>query len=131
MDGSQGEGIVAGHSRPIGGRELAAWLFMRISGLLLIFLAIGHLIIMHIINNVATIDYTFVVWRFTTAFWRTYDGLMLSLALLHGVNGMRTLFEDIIRSTRTRQIVLTSLYGVSIIFWILGMIVLITFHPHI
>ena len=38
--------------KPSGGFELAAWFFMRISGLILVFLALGHLFITHILNNV-------------------------------------------------------------------------------
>ena len=40
------------HLKPAGGFELAAWYFMRISGLVLVFLALGHLFITHILNNV-------------------------------------------------------------------------------
>ena len=42
------------HLKPSGGFELAAWYFMRISGLVLVLLALGHLFITHILNNVET-----------------------------------------------------------------------------
>ena len=47
------------------GEPVAAlfWLFMRISGLVLVVLAIGHLIIMHLINSVEIIDYHWVAMR--------------------------------------------------------------------
>ena len=48
------------HERPSGGVELVAWLFMRFSGVLLLFLALGHLFIMHVINSIHEIDYDFV-----------------------------------------------------------------------
>ena len=51
--------------KPGGGYELFMWYFMRISGLLLVFLAVGHLFIMHILNNVETINYAFVASRWT------------------------------------------------------------------
>ena len=41
------------------------WYFMRISGLVLVFLAVGHLFIMHIVNNVESINYAFVASRWT------------------------------------------------------------------
>ena len=75
----------AARARPESGVELYAWLFMRVSGLALLFLALGHLLIMHVIHNVETIDYQFVAHRFMTPFWRTYDLVMLWLALLHGL----------------------------------------------
>ena len=51
--------------KPGGGYELFMWYFMRISGLALVFLALGHLFIMHILNNVETINYAFVANRWT------------------------------------------------------------------
>ena len=51
------------HLKPAGGFELAAWFFMRISGLVLVFLALGHLFITHILNNVETVNYEFVAGR--------------------------------------------------------------------
>src|SRR3989442_209838 len=43
--------------------ELYAWLFMRISGVLLLLLAVGHLCIMHLFNHIDTINYEFVAGR--------------------------------------------------------------------
>ena len=40
-----------GRPRPTGGLELYAWLFMRVSGIALLLLALGHLAIMHLINS--------------------------------------------------------------------------------
>ena len=37
--------VIGGRERPTGGFELYAWLFMRVSGVLLLFLALGHLAI--------------------------------------------------------------------------------------
>jgi succinate dehydrogenase / fumarate reductase membrane anchor subunit len=41
----------AGRNRPIRGFELWAWLFMRISGIVLLFLAVGHVLIMHVFDT--------------------------------------------------------------------------------
>ena len=49
--------------KPAGGFELQAWYFMRISGLILVLLALGHLFITHILNNVENINYYFVANR--------------------------------------------------------------------
>lgn len=84
----------ASRPRPESGLELYAWVFMRVSGLALVILALGHLLIVHLINNVEIIDYRFVARRYATPFWRTYDLVLLWLALVHGVNGVRTLIGD-------------------------------------
>ncbi len=91
--------------RPSSGFELRAWYLMRISGLLLIFLAVGHLFIMHILNNVETINYAFVASRWaapgTGALWRIWDFSLIVLALGHGFNGLRqVLYEYIARPSR-------------------------------
>jgi succinate dehydrogenase / fumarate reductase membrane anchor subunit len=120
---------VAGRPKPDSGLELYAWLFMRISGVVLLFMALGHLAIMHIINNIEVINYSFVAKRFMTPFWRTYDLVMLWLALIHGANGIRTLMEDYISAPGWRLVSLASLYVVSFIILALGSLVIFTFQP--
>ena len=115
--------------KPDSGLELYAWLFMRISGVVLLFMALGHLCIMHIINNIEVINYAFVAKRFATPFWRTYDVVMLWLAMIHGVNGIRTLVEDYISARGWRLVSLASLYVVGFILLALGSMVIFTFQP--
>ena len=71
---------------------------MRISGLILVFLALGHLFITHILNNVETINYEFVANRWadpkTGVFWRLWDLTMINLAVLHGFNGIRQVLDE-------------------------------------
>jgi len=118
-----------GREKPIGGFELFAWFFMRISGLALIVLAIGHLIIMHVINNVDTIDYNFVARRWATPFWRTYDMVLLCLALIHGLNGLRTVIDDYVHTTRWRMVSLSCLYFFGFVVLVIGVLVIFTFQP--
>jgi succinate dehydrogenase / fumarate reductase membrane anchor subunit len=109
--------------------ELYAWLFMRASGVLLLFLAIGHLFIMHVINSIDNIDYQFVVERWSGTFWRAYDGLMLVLALVHGVNGLRTILEDYLRPGRWRTFWTGVLYALGLIFLLMGILTIVLFKP--
>ena len=99
--------------KPSGGVELWSWLFMRLSGLLLLGLALGHLVIMHLINNVDAIDYTFVARRYAGWVWRGYDLLMLVLAMFHGRNGVRILIDDYVHPPADRRLAidLLSLIG--------------------
>ncbi len=113
---------------PSGGFELYAWFFMRVSGVLLMFLALGHLVIMHLINNVDHIDYAFVAARWATPFWRCYDLLMVILALLHGFNGARVLVDDYLKGGR-RILALSVLYSLALVFLVLGSLVILTFQP--
>jgi succinate dehydrogenase / fumarate reductase membrane anchor subunit len=78
--------------------ELYSWLFMRISGILLLVLAVGHVLIMHVLGGgVERVDFKFVQLRWQSTFWRTWDWMMLSLALIHGVNGWRVVILDYAR----------------------------------
>lgn len=116
--------------RPIGGLEFYGWLFMRVSGLLLIFLVLGHLFIMHFPDGgVYRINFDFVVQRFATPFWRTYDFVMLTLAMLHGTWGMRTVLLDYVHRPNRRLLALTVLYFVSGVILALGALVLFAFYP--
>jgi succinate dehydrogenase / fumarate reductase membrane anchor subunit len=119
----------AGRPKPESGTELYAWLFMRISGVVLLFMALGHLAIMHLINNIEVINYQFVATRYATPFWRTYDLVMLWLALLHGVNGVRTLVDDYVHPSGWRVATVASLYFLGFLLLALGSLVILTFHP--
>ena len=118
-----------GKPRPESGLELYAWIFMRISGLALLFLALGHLLIMHIIHNVDHIDFQFIAARYATPFWRTYDLVMLWFAMIHGVNGVRTVLLDYISPRGWRVVSLTSLFLVGFVLLTLGSLAILTFQP--
>jgi succinate dehydrogenase / fumarate reductase membrane anchor subunit len=109
--------------------ELYSWLFVRVSGVLILFLVFGHVLIMHIVNDVAVVNYAFVAERWATPFWRTYDWLMLTLALSHGVLGMRVLIYDYVYQVGWRVATLATLYSLSFIFLLLGSLVILTFQP--
>ena len=119
----------AGRPKPESGLELYAWMFMRVSGVVLLFLALGHLLIMHIINNVENMDFRFVAQRYATPFWRTYDLVMLWLALVHGTNGLRTILADYIGSRGWRVFSLASLYVLGFVLLALGSLTILTFQP--
>jgi succinate dehydrogenase / fumarate reductase membrane anchor subunit len=109
--------------------ELISWYFFRVSGLLLIFLALFHVIIMHVVNTVDEIDYAFVADRWSSPFWKVYDFLLLALALLHGLNGGRISIDDYVRGPGWRVLAHTTLWVVGFVFMVLGAMALITFDP--
>jgi succinate dehydrogenase / fumarate reductase membrane anchor subunit len=116
-------------TRPAGGLELYAWLFMRVSGLTLIVMVLIHFAIMHVINDIQDINFAFVAKRFATPFWISYDLVMLVLALFHGLNGLRTIIDDYVKSRPWRVIWLSTLYVVGLVFLVVGAVTLVTFRP--
>jgi succinate dehydrogenase / fumarate reductase, membrane anchor subunit len=102
------------HVKPAGGFELQAWYFMRISGLILVFLALGHLFITHILNNVEDINYYFVSSRWadpkTGVLWRLWDLTMINLAVLHGFNGIRQVLDEYVTRPGRRVVAHTMIW---------------------
>ncbi len=115
-----------GSERPAGGMELKLWLFMRSSGILLLGLSLGHFFTMHVFNSIHVIDYDFVVRRYTGILWRGYDLLLLWLAMLHGMNGLRILLDDYV-PLKWRQLSIRLLYVSTIGLVVLGTWVIIFF----
>ena len=111
------------------GFETFSWYYFRISGVILIFLVIAHLIIMHVSNDVACTTYQFVATRYSNVFWRLFDWLLLTFALTHGMNGLRIVIDDYVHKPAAR-LWLLSICGVLLLaFFMLGTITLITFQP--
>jgi succinate dehydrogenase / fumarate reductase membrane anchor subunit len=119
--------MYVGRERPTGGFELFAWFFMRISGVVLILLVLGHLAIMHVIHTVDEIDFDFVAARWGSPFWRTYDLVMLWLALVHGLNGVRTIIDDYVHRKGWRVVALTAVGVVGFVLLAMGTQIILTF----
>jgi succinate dehydrogenase / fumarate reductase membrane anchor subunit len=112
--------------------ELYSWLFMRISGLALIVLVLGHLFIMNILDGgVHRINFAFVAGRWSSPFWQFWDLSMLWLAEIHGTNGLRTVINDYARRDGTRFWLKVLLYASAVLIIALGTFVIFTFDPNI
>ena len=115
-----------------GNFELYSWLFMRASGVLLVFLVLGHLFIMMVTDGgVEKIGFAFVAGRWASPWWQFWDLLQLWLAMLHGTNGMRTVVNDYADTDRTRAILKGLLYTAAVLTVFLGTLVIFTFDPNI
>lgn len=115
-----------------GNFELYSWLFMRLSGLALIVLVLGHLVIMNVLDGgVHRINFAFVAGRWSSPFWQFWDLAMLWLAELHGTNGLRTVINDYARRDGTRFWLKVLLYTSALLILALGSFVIFTFDPNI
>lgn len=84
--------------------ERYGYFFMRLSGVALIVLAIGHMMIQHVLNDVHSLTLEFVRQQWSSWGWRTYDMFLLIFAISHGFNGLRVVLEDYIHNPRTVKI---------------------------
>ena len=110
-------------------REFYSWYFFRISGLLLVILALGHFLLMHAIHSILDVNYSFVVQRWAQFSWRAYDWLLLVLTVLHGFNGLRVVVNEHVRWEGVRRIVQPLVALATLTFLTLGTYVLIAFQP--
>lgn len=119
-------------ARPVGGSrfETFSWYFFRWSGIGLLFLVIIHLILMHVTNDVSTTTYDFVAKRYANPFWRVYDLLLLVLGLLHGLNGLRVIVDDYVRSNFWRIAAQSVVALTAVTFLLMGTLTIITFQPN-
>jgi succinate dehydrogenase / fumarate reductase membrane anchor subunit len=124
-------GHIAGRERPVGGFELWMWLFMRISGIMLLVLALGHTLIMHLPSGgVDRVDFGFVAARWGSPFWRTWDWMLLTLALIHGINGLRNITLDYVRKPGVRFALNMGFYVLGFVLFVLGSVIVVTFDPN-
>lgn len=112
------------------GFELFSWYFFRVSGVLLIFLAIIHLLVMHVTTDVHCTAYAFVAYRYSNPFWRLYDWLLLTLALFHGMNGLRIVIDDYVRTKSLRLACQSLVFLFTMAFFLLGTLSIVTFPFH-
>jgi len=115
---------------PRKGAEFWWWVFMRVSGIVLVFLVIGHVLIMHVFGGgIERVNFQFVAVRWQSPFWRTWDWLVLVLAIIHGINGLRVIALDYIRPTGIRIAVSWSFYIIGTVLVALGSVIVLTFNP--
>lgn len=113
------------------GFERFMWYFMRISGVLLVVLALGHMFIMHVLTAITgeEVNFAFVSSRWGNPFWRIYDLLLLLLALVHGVNGARIVIGDLVHRGGWRTFLIIGLGAFTLVWLLLGIFVIISFNP--
>ncbi|HEX3002848.1 MAG TPA: succinate dehydrogenase hydrophobic membrane anchor subunit [Angustibacter sp.] len=110
--------------------ELWSWTFMRLSGVVLIALVFGHLFVNLMLGEgIKAIDFAFVGGKWASPFWQTWDLLMLWLAEVHGVNGVRTIINDYAEKDSTRLVLKALLMLSALVVLVLGTLVIFTFDP--
>lgn len=117
------------HIKPRSNIERYAFLFMRLSGVLLLLLAVGHMLLQHVFRDVHNLTLQVVqdVWR--SWGWRAYDLLLLIFAVIHGFNGLRQVLEDYIHKPSTVRIVSRVLIVVIILTVIWSAVAIFSFNP--
>jgi succinate dehydrogenase / fumarate reductase membrane anchor subunit len=113
--------------RRSGNLERIAWLFTRISAVVLLVMALFHLLYMHIAMGMDTISFQLIAWRWQFAGWRLFDLFLLVFGWLHGANGMRIVLDDYVHSPVGRTVAHAVLLVVTMTLIVLGAFVVLTF----
>lgn len=110
-----------------GSRESKSWLFMRGSGFLMPLLVLGHLLIQHLFNDVHNLTAEWAARRWEKGIWRVWDGLMLVLAVGHGLNGTRVVIDDYIHDPALNRMARMGVLALGILLVLAGLAGLIAF----
>lgn len=99
--------------------ERYAFLFMRTSGIALLILAVGHMVIQHLLNSVHNLTIQFVANQWNDWGWKAYDLLLLAFAFTHGMNGLRTVLGDYIHNRNTMKVIniILAIFVVVTLIW--------------
>jgi succinate dehydrogenase / fumarate reductase, membrane anchor subunit len=110
--------------------ERLGWIFMRVSGVILIGLIFVHLTVnLMQPGGVKAIDFAFVAGKLADPFWQWFDVTMLWLALIHGTNGMRVVVDDYVSRPRVKKVLHASLFISATVLIVLGTLVVFTLDP--
>jgi succinate dehydrogenase hydrophobic anchor subunit len=96
------------------------YLTIRVTGVMLAVLALGHYGLTHIVNDVAETDSSFVARRWASVLWVTWDGLLLGTALLHAAAGLMAVLRDYRTERSSRRSWTTAMLGLTLVLLIIG-----------
>jgi succinate dehydrogenase / fumarate reductase membrane anchor subunit len=117
-----------GRLRPQGGGvEVAIWYLMRLTGVALFVLALAHYLIVHLVFDPSSQTAAWIIdQRWNQLFWRAFDWTLLMMVLFHGFMGVRTVITDYVGRPRVRTLLLTILYLLAVILFVIGTLVVMT-----
>lgn len=108
--------------------ERRAYLFMRMSGIALLLLAVGHVMLQLILNDVHNLTLIYVAEQWDSWGWKAYDMFLLVFAVTHGYNGLRNILEDYIHNEGVMRAI-NYVLPVFVVFTILWSAVAIATFP--
>lgn len=100
-------------------RDRYVWLFMRLSGVAMLILAVGHMVIQHVLNSSANLTLQFVAAQWGSWGWKAFDILLLWMAIPHGINGLNNILSDYVHGAGARRVIniVLGLFIVATVIW--------------
>ncbi|MDJ0396231.1 succinate dehydrogenase [Rhodococcus sp. G-MC3] len=110
--------------------EKYAWLFMRLSGVVLLVLVLVHVYVNVVAGDgVFKVDFAFVAGKWASPFWQLWDFLILLLAVLHGTNGVRIIISDYAIRPMLRFWLTALVTAAAVLMLAAGTLTIFTFDP--
>lgn len=100
--------------------RLIAWVAVRVTGVLLSILVLGHFAMTHILTDVGDTGTNFIARRWASATWLVWDWLLLGCALLHGACGVWVAISDYAVTPRRRAVGQRLLAVATIVIFAVG-----------
>ena len=107
-----------------------AWLFQRISGILLLLLIFTHFWVTHYFPG-GFVTFEKVSVRLVFPTWKVFDIFLLLTSIFHGLNGIWIILLDYIHKDWFRITIYGVLWVMGLVFSILGTLTIISFPSQI
>jgi succinate dehydrogenase hydrophobic anchor subunit len=109
----------------MGAERAALYILVRVTGLLLAILVLGHFTLTHIVHDVADTNAAFVTRRWSSVLWIAWDWLMLAAAITHGAAGLWIAIDDYSSATTARRRRHHVLLGISTVALAVGTLTIV------
>ena len=91
-----------------------AWIWQRITAVLLVVFLGTHIFVLHYVPDNLNINFVGVALRFKSVLYLIIDSGLLATSLYHGLNGVRNILFDFVLSDGKRR-------AINIQFWLVGL----------
>lgn len=102
--------------------RVVTYVLLRVTGLMLSVLVLGHFAVTHFVTDVARDDSAFVARRFSSILWIAWDATMLAAALAHGAAGVRLALADYSADAGRRRFLERCVVSFSVVLFVLGVV---------
>jgi succinate dehydrogenase / fumarate reductase membrane anchor subunit len=102
--------------------RLFTYVLLRVTGLMLSVLVLGHFAVTHFVTDVARDDSAFVARRFSSVLWIAWDSTMLAAALAHGAAGVQLALADYSADAARRRFLGRCVVSFTVVLFLLGVI---------
>jgi succinate dehydrogenase / fumarate reductase membrane anchor subunit len=102
---------------------------MRLSGVALLLLAVGHMLLQHVLRDPHNLTLQVVADIWSSWGWRAYDLLLLTFAVAHGFNGLKQVLDDYVHDPGRAKLISRALLVILIASIAWSAVAIFSFQP--